>query len=935
MKKIILFFALFFAASGICGAEKRLEWPDLKTDLPFDETIKTSQLKNGFRYMIKKNTTPENRAAVYLGIMSGSIYEEDHERGIAHFLEHMVFNGSKNFEPGELVKYFQKIGMDFGADTNAHTGFDETVYKIYLPEGKQKDLKDAFTVLKDFAVNATISQKEVDKERKVILSEMSARDSASYRTRVKLYNFLFDGLIFPDRFPIGTKEVVKNADSELIKQFYNDFYVPERMVLAVTGDINTEKTDELIKEFFSDIEKSSKEKNIPDFGSLKHKKGIKTFSHHEKEAGSTEVSVSYIKDIAFETSDFEYEAKWLKRYMASQIINYRLSALLETGDASYEFARSFSFPFMKKVMWSHLNAETAPEDWDKTLETVLVELKKISLYGFKNSEVQRAKNEILKMLEKKAESADTRDTKSLASQMIRNAMNGDTIVSPGNEKKIFSPFVKNLDKSDLDKAFKEIWNLNNLSVAVTGNFSPDKNMKKLVKEKTETVLSGKVYKDDDKNQKSFPYLDPFKKETEIKKEKEFKNPDLKRIVLNNNICVNFKKTDFKKDQVVFKASFGKGSAYEPKDKKGISFLTQQVINIGKLGSLSADDLKSYLSDKNASLNFGIGKYSFYLKGSSSKEDLEELFQLFYHYINDPGIKKYAYDLALKRIKSSYEQKKKSVDGTVSLEAPVFFSENDHRFGMPSYEEAKKISIKDVRQYALENFNVENMEISIVGDFEEDDVRPFALKYLSFEKNNNPDEVKPESPDFPKGKEKRIKVDTKIKSAFVLAGIHTTDISPIENSRLLNICSELIKERLRIGIRENLGISYSPFAYHNPSRVYEGYGGLFAGVKTTPEYTEQVKKEILKIASDLQKKGITEDEFQRALRPLVNSVKTQVQKNSYWLETVLDGSYKNPEQLKWADTIVKGYSSATKKSVEEKLKKYLIPEKFSFLIVESK
>lgn len=934
MKKIILFFALFLTATG-CFAEKRLEWPDLKTDLPFDETIKTSSLKNGFRYMIKKNTTPEKRAAVYLGIMAGSIYEEDHERGVAHFLEHMVFNGTKNFEPGELVKYFQEIGMAFGADTNAHTGFDETVYKIYLPEGKQEDLKDAFTVLKDFAVNAIISQKEVDKERKVILSEMSARDSASYRTRVELYKFLFDGLILPDRFPIGTKEVVKKADSELIKKYYKDFYVPERMVLAVTGDVDTKKTDELIKDFFSDIKKSSKEENIPDFGSLKHKKGIKTFSHHEKEAGSTEVSVSYIRDTGFETSDFEYEAKWLKRYMVSQILNYRLSALLETGDVSYESARSFSFPFLKKVMWSHLSAETAPENWDKTLETVLIELKKISLYGFKKSEVQRVKNEILKMLEKKAESADTRDTKSLAAQMIKNAMNGDTIVSPEDEKKIFSPFVKNLDKSDLDKAFRKSWSLNDLSVAVTGNFSPEKNMEKLIKDKTDLILSGKVYKDDDKNGGSFPYLEPFEKKAEIKNEKEFKNPDLKRIVLNNNICINFKKTDFKKDRVLFKASFGKGSAFEPKDKKGISFLTQKIINIGKLDSISADDLKSYFSDKNASLDFGIGKQNFYLKGSSSKEDLEELFRLFYHYINDPGIKKYAYDLALKRIKSSYEEKKKSVDGTVSLEAPVFFSKNDHRFGMPSYEEAKKLSIKDVREYALKNFNPENMEISIVGDFDENDVKPFALKYLSFEKNNNPDEVKPESPDFPKGDQKKIKVDTKIKSAFVIAGVHTDDISPVENSRILNICSEIIKEKLRVSIRENLGISYSPFAYHNPSKVYDGYGGLFAGVKTDPEYTEKVKKEILKIASDLQKNGITEDEFQRALRPLVNSVKTQVQKNSYWLKTVLDGSYKNPKQLEWAETIVSGYSSVTKKDVEEKIKKYLIAEKFSFLIVESK
>jgi zinc protease len=932
MKKIFVFALVFFIAASAFG-EQRLEWPEIKTDLPFDNSIKYNRLDNGFRYLIKKNNTPEKRAALYLGVMAGSVYETEEERGIAHFLEHMVFCGSKNFKPGELINYFQKIGMDFGADTNAHTGFDETVYKIYLPQGKKEDLKDAMIILNDFAFNALILEEEVEREKKVVLAEMSARDSADYRTRVKLYNFLFDGLILPKRFPIGEKEVIENADQKILKNFYNSMYTPERMVLAVTGDIDVNEAEKLVKEVFSGKKRDVLSKNIPDFGKLKNKKDNKSFYHYEKETASTNVSINFIKDIDIEESSFAFESKWLKRYMVSLILNYRLNSLLE-NNAPFEAANNFTFPFMKRVLWSNLTAKTSPEKFEETLELLALELKKINEYGFFGHELERVKNEVLKILEREVETSETRNTKELASSIISSAMRGDIIVSPQKEKEIFAPFVKKVSIDDLNNSFREIWNPDNLSVAVTGNVLIEENASEKISGIVKKAFSKEIFLENKKSGKVFPYLEIPEKKSGIK-EKLFLEPEITRIILENNNVINYKKTDFDENKVFFKASFGKGKAFEPKDKKGLYSLSSRVLNTSKLNSISREELGISLSDKDVSIKFGVDQESLYFAGKASKNDLETLFMLFYHYIKDPGIKENAYELSLKRLKTSYEKKLKSVDGNLNLKAGAFFADNDYRFEPVTYDDAVKISLDEIRNFISDNFKNKAFEISVVGDFDEKNLEELVLKYLAVdEKREKIENHVPKPVNFPKGKTKEIEVDTKISSAFVMAGIKTDDMYPIDNSRALNLCARIIDDRLRVNIREKLGAAYSPFAYNNPSKIYENYGGLFMGVKTSPETTEIVKNEIKNIISSLKKEKITDDEFERAINPLLSSIATQVQKNSYWLNTVLDGSFKNGIQLEWAKTIISGYSLLTKEIVQKKCDKYLLPENISFFTVKS-
>jgi len=261
-------------------------WPHEKSDLRPDPALVFKKLPNGFRFVLMENHYPKNRVSMHLNIQAGSLYEFDDEQGLAHFLEHMLFDGSTHFKPEELVKFFQSIGMQFGPDANAHTGFNETVYDILLPEGDKESLGKGLTVMKDFAEGALLLPSEIDRERRIVISEKRTRDSASYRTYVSTTRFEFPDAMISKRFPIGREEVLKNADRKPLKKFYDSWYRPEKMILVLVGDFNAELAVSLIEEQFSNLSPRAPPAKAPDLGKIHHK-GIKPFYHFEKEEVST------------------------------------------------------------------------------------------------------------------------------------------------------------------------------------------------------------------------------------------------------------------------------------------------------------------------------------------------------------------------------------------------------------------------------------------------------------------------------------------------------------------------------------------------------------------------------------------------------------------------------------------------------------------------
>ncbi|MEJ2057801.1 MAG: pitrilysin family protein, partial [Desulfofustis sp.] len=302
-------------------------WPHENSALEPDPALHFGRLDNGFRYVLIRNAEPRDRVGIYLDVEAGSLYERENERGLAHFLEHMLFNGTTHYPPGELIDFFQSIGMGFGADVNGYTTYTDTVYKLLLPAGSKDSLDQGFLVMRDYADGALLLEEEIDRERGIILAEKAARDSAAYRSRMARTAFLFKNTPIPRRSPIGETAVLESAGRQDLLGFYQRWYRPDNMILVVVGDFNRGEAEKLIVEHFDSM-RSKAAGECPDYGSTAFS-GTQTFYHYEPELGGTDVIIETIENKTVEHDSLKLQQEHILTQLASMIINQRLNKLSE------------------------------------------------------------------------------------------------------------------------------------------------------------------------------------------------------------------------------------------------------------------------------------------------------------------------------------------------------------------------------------------------------------------------------------------------------------------------------------------------------------------------------------------------------------------------------------------------------------------------------
>jgi len=912
-------------------------WPHEKSDLSPDPALVFGKLPNGFRYVLMENHEPKARVSMHLNIQAGSMNESDHEQGLAHFLEHMLFNGSTHFEPGELVKYFQNIGMQFGPDANAHTGFYETVYDVLLPEGDRENLKKGLVVLKDYAQGAFLLQSEIDKEKKVVLAEKRTRDSASYRTFVETLKFELPDTLIPERLPIGKENIIKNSDRNLLKQFYDTWYRPENMVIVMTGDFDTGTADRLIKKNFSSILARAQRKPDADMGEINHK-GIKPFYHFEKEAGNTTVSIEVIRKTYKTPDSFALQKKRLIKNIADRIVQDRLDAMVGKPDTPFTSAAISSGIYLGQVEYAAITGDCSPENWEETLSVIEQTLRQAIEHGFTKSELERVKKDFLSGLDNAVKKASTRNSRGLAREIISGLNKNRVFQSPSQEKELFTPVINLATLKDVHESFKKAWEPEHRLILVTGNArisSAKDDPKDMIQSSFNKSRHVKVLPPIKKKSVTFPYLPEPEEKGRIIAKTKIDDLEIIRIDFENGVHLNLKKTNFKADEVKVLVTFGSGKSAEPSDKAGLAALSEAVINESGLGSLEKDDIERALAGKNTSVFFEIDEDKFSLNGISATKEIKLLFQLLYAHLVDPGYRKDAYNLSIKRFEQRYKALSSSIDGAMMLSGRRFLAGGDSRFGLPLFDELKKITLEDIRSWVDDPLKHGRLEISIVGDFDIDLVIETASRYLGSlparkwpEHDKRSDLLK-----FPVAQSLKIEVPTKINKGIVIIAYPSEDLWDINRSRRLSVLSEIFSDRLRENIREKLGAVYSAFAFNSPKRAYPGYGVFYSMAYIDPGQAGLIESKIKKIASDISKNGVTREELKRALKPTLTSIKEMLGKNSYWLNTVLSQSTTYPQQLQWNRTILKDYASISANEVSALAKKYLDNGKAATIVIK--
>jgi len=939
---VFLFIGLFqaglFPGTANAGDVDEIpSWPHEKSDLNPDPAIVYGKLPNGFRYVLMENHEPKARVSMHLNIQAGSMNEKDHEQGLAHFLEHMLFNGSTHFKPGELVKYFQNIGMEFGPDANAHTGFYETVYDVLLPEGDRENLKKGLVVLKDYAQGAFLLQTEIDKEKKVVLAEKRTRDSASYRTFVSTLKFELPDTLIPERLPIGKENIIKNSDRSLLKKFYDTWYRPENMVIVMTGDFDTGTAAKLIKKNFSSISARAQQKPDADIGEINHK-GIKPFYHFEKEAGNTTVSIEVIRKTSKTPDSFTLQKKRLIKNIADRIVQDRLDAMVGKPGTPFTSAAISSGIYLRQVEYGVITGDCSPENWEETLSVIEQTLRQAIEHGFTKSELERIKKDFLSGLDNAVKKASTRNSRVLARAIISGLNNNRVLQSPSQEKELFAPVINLATLKDVHESFKKKWEPEHRLVLVTGNArisSAKDDPKDIIQSSFNKSRNVKVLPPIEKKSVIFPYLPEPKEKGRIIAKTKIDDLEIIQIEFKNGIHLNLKKTNFKADEVRVLLSFGSGRSAEPSDKAGLAALSEAVINESGLGSLEKDDVERALAGKNTSVFFEIDEDKFSLNGISATTEIELLFQLLYAHLVDPGYRKDAYNLSIKRFEQRYKALSSDIDGAMMLSGRRFLAGGDSRFGLPLFNELKKLTLEDIRSWIDGPLKHGRLEVSIVGDFNIDLVIDTAARYLGSlpVRKNSGYSKRSDLLKFPVAQSLEIEVPTKINKGIVIIAYPSEDLWDINRSRRLSVLSEIFSDRLRENIREKLGAVYSAFAFNSPKRSYPGYGVFYSMAYIDPGQAGLIESKIKKIASDISKNGVTHEELKRALKPTLTSIKEMLGKNSYWLHTVLSQATTYPQQLQWNRTILKDYASISVDEVSALAKKYLDNSKAATIVIK--
>ena len=419
---LLLSFLAFFTVGRTAQPFAQSE-----SDLKADPAARFGTLPNGLRYVIRPNHEPKNRASLRLLVQAGSLNEKENQRGLAHFLEHMAFNGSAHYAPGTLIEFFQRMGMNFGGDTNASTGFDRTIYMLELPDTKDATLAEGFRVFFDYASTLLLRPEDINKERGIILSEKRTRDSVGYRTIVAQLGFMLHGSMFPERWPIGETAVIEQSQRDRFVDFYNAWYRPELMTVVVVGDIDAGAIEKQIVDTFGPIKPRGDAPAELKLGALELAKsdGVHVFHHAEAEAAETTVAIGTVESYEHEIDNAANRLKYLPRSLANAIINRRLSELAKKENAPFSEGSADVGEAYNFYREASISLNCRADQWAAALGVADHEIRRALEHGFQPAELREVVASFRNNLEQAAKTAPTRRSAS----RIRTGLSRPTLCS--------------------------------------------------------------------------------------------------------------------------------------------------------------------------------------------------------------------------------------------------------------------------------------------------------------------------------------------------------------------------------------------------------------------------------------------------------------------------------------------------------------------------
>ncbi|MEL1263048.1 M16 family metallopeptidase [Pseudoxanthomonas putridarboris] len=902
------------------------------SDIKSDPGVRWGRLENGLRYAVMQNATPKGRASLRFGVMAGSLEETEDQRGLAHFVEHLAFNGSKHFPPGSLVEYFQRLGMSFGGDTNATTAFDRTVYQVELPDTKSETIDTAFTLFGDFADGLLIEQASIEKERGIILSEYRDSDSQASRRSLASSEFAAPNALFVRRLPIGQQEVIRGATRAQLKEYYDSWYRPDNIVIIAVGDFDPRAVERKIVERFSRLEPRSAGRPRPDRGQLTALDQPQAKFYHEPEASAVTVSIGSVAPYERKPDTWAQRIEEMPVNLAIAMVNRRFGIQSRKADAPIVGAQmrvSDSFGFARSVGADAVCRDK--EQWRPCVSAVEREVRSAIEQGFSQEELSEVVAGLLNEIGQAARRADARNSGRLAAVALRAIMDEQVFNSPESDLAKWTEVLPKFTPEQCQEALRKIWLANGSPrIFVAGD----------IKASDTEVLAAfnegasvPVQRTDKKVGREFAYA-VTGQAGEVALRRHVEDLDVTIVEFKNGVRLNLKPTNFESGRILTSIRIGGGLLSAPRDKPGLPLLASSTFTAGGLGKHDVDELNTLLAGKNVSYGFGVASDAFAMGGATTPDDLLLQLQVARAFITDPAFRPEPLSNFRRAVKQGYEQATHSINGPQGMEIPRLMANGDSRFGMPENQDVVLgRTYEELHQWLDPELAHGPIEIAMVGDLDvEKTIAAVAQTFATLpSRATRPaytEERKVAYPSSPIRKEYRVL--TEIERGLVDVRWPTTDQSDIQVARRIRVLAGIFSDRLRLKLREQLGQAYSPNVQDQLSDTFTGYGFIVANASVAPAQAEAVSKAIMEVAEDLVTNGVTPDELNRIKGPLIAHVRDSNRVNAYWL-TVIAQTSQEPDRLAWHRSREADFESISVADINALAKRYLPSERASQFI----
>jgi len=854
--------------------------------IPLDPAITTGTLDNGLSYMIRANDTPDNRAELRLVLNAGSILEDDDQLGLAHFVEHMAFNGTASFEEQALVEYLESIGMRFGADINAYTSFDETVYMLEVPTDDAQTLDTGLRILREWAGSIAFDPEEIDKERGVVIEEWRLRQGGANRIVSRQYPVLLNGSRYPERLPIGTEENLRTFDHESLLRYYTDWYRPDLMTVIAVGDFDAQAIESRVQELFADLVNPELARERVYFDVPDHTESLISIES-DPEAGFASVELLFKHDNGDEGTVQQYTED-LKRSLFASMLNRRLGERTQDADPPFIGAGGGDGSLVRTKSAFSLSASVQDGQYLRALDAMLIEAERVRQHGFTASEFDRARQARLRRMEVAWNERDNQRSASLADEYRRHVLSGESVPGIDAEFRLLQRVLPAISLEDVNALVPVLMTQANQVVMIsgpgnTGQPMPDRTDVESVMER---VSGMELAPYDDGNQDA-PLLAELPESGSVIEEDYRENIDLTTWTLSNGARVVMKPTDFKADEVLLSAWSPGGASLAADSMYMSASLTTNIIGGSGVGDFNAVDLSKKLSGQVARIRPYIGNLEEGFSGSASPADLETLFQLAYLYGTAPRADSTVFASFLTRMNSMLSTLQTNPQSAFGDTLNVTLNDYHYRARPMSAEVLGEADLAQMQAFYAERFaDFSDFTFLIVGTFQPDDLRPLVEQYLATLPSTGRKEtwrdVGMRTPEGAIEKEIRRGIEPRSQVGIVFSG----DMEwTMESRRALNMLRETLDTRLREVLREDLGGTYGVSVQASlRDQPYEHY--QFAIVfGCDPERVDELVSKVWETIESFHEEGPEEVHLTNAREQVFRSWETGMEENGYWLSTL--------------------------------------------------